>query len=455
MSETTSYALEDMQPEQVVDKAAQPDEVMTDNWDTELTALVAQNADVLVRPSWMSVEVPLSAAMYNIIITRQNVDVLVAEIYRLLTTREEEVKEPEEPSQTANELAENQEPVDKENQRTLHVKEKAAQVNKRISEKATEEEAYPRPLHETKMPISLPVQKIGKNEARQESPTKETGQTIEKLATEPMLQPEFAGQDPVAASSEQFEVAVQEEGVAAQDLVIESPIYEPTKFEVPHEEHQPAQLTELEINEKISIDELQTFSLDLPQQEETQAGPDLLSQPIESAPAALFDTKLENDEYLEPATDLELSTLEAEPFFSLLAERVEIAEPKIVELVDRIISEIVEFSEQVPATSFEDAEDIKEELEEKLIRLFEVAEMAYTHELITAIVNEVLGRRIDIETFVQENKETQILMQGRGTHEAIRQLMGSMSSLNKSMAQACAIGRTTMHLYVSDLSKAA
>ena len=74
-------------------------ETVNDNWDAELTDLVAENADVLVKPSWMDVELPLGAAMHHVPITRENVGMLAAEVRQLLLFNHK--VETEEPAQGA------------------------------------------------------------------------------------------------------------------------------------------------------------------------------------------------------------------------------------------------------------------------------------------------------------------------------------------------------------------
>jgi len=82
-----------------------------EGWDWELTSLVAANADILVRVSWMGgAEMTLGAAMWTFPpITRENVHQVIAEVYQLLANRVIESEELEETDESEEEKVESNE----------------------------------------------------------------------------------------------------------------------------------------------------------------------------------------------------------------------------------------------------------------------------------------------------------------------------------------------------------
>lgn len=89
-------------------------ETTDDNWDQELTGLVAANADVIIKSPWhQGVETTLSAAILAAPeINRENVHIFVAEVHRLLANQATETEEhaDEEKSEPEDELEEMETP---------------------------------------------------------------------------------------------------------------------------------------------------------------------------------------------------------------------------------------------------------------------------------------------------------------------------------------------------------
>ena len=152
---------------------------------------------------------------------------------------------------------------------------------------------------------------------------------------------------------------------------------------------------------------------------------------------------------LEPQVQTSLTIEEIEGSLIQLAGHIEAGEPETIKKTNDILEKIIEVPTNFEAGTIITEAHAQEELEELFTELLEVAGIECTLELIEYLARLTLERRLaDEMQKLKSNDETDSAPQGVGTHEIIKKLLLSLSTLKKTLAQAGAIGKSTLKLYI-------
>lgn len=160
------------------------------------------------------------------------------------------------------------------------------------------------------------------------------------------------------------------------------------------------------------------------------------------------------------APKLDMLVKEAEQAVNELAECIEELGSKETETVHRLLDEIVLKAEEARTTAEinvenqEDslqAEEVKKELKELFIELFDYVEMEYTPELIESFVKLASYEDISALILGLEQEETANVSCDRGLHEVIKHLLTVIARIKKAVFQAYHLGKSAIQLYSQQL----
>jgi len=162
----------------------------------------------------------------------------------------------------------------------------------------------------------------------------------------------------------------------------------------------------------------------------------------------------------EATAELSVPVEEVEESIMLVADTIEEMGSEEAETAHQILDEIIHKVAEAQTLTENDAENQEvaleaegpeEELKELFILLFDHIEMEYTPELIESCVKLALkGDMSELIVTMEKDEETNI-PQDSGTHEVIKQLLATISSIKKSAQHAYQIGKSALQLYSQEL----
>ncbi|HET9850077.1 MAG TPA: hypothetical protein VFP35_00390 [Candidatus Saccharimonadales bacterium] len=327
--------------------------------DSELFSLVSENANVLVTPSWLGVEIPLSAAMYQIVITRENVHAITAEVRRLLANRleqDEETEEPREENQLDEEESETEEEEDEPEQESDPTGSKKEVQKKIIKTEISEDPPKPDETNPQRPvpvePKNIKASKSPAGENQKSSAAKKSSVVEPKLDTpaellqnkpqKPLQSEAKAIPDAPASSSSLGEASI------GNIRVPKAPA--DTGTELKYSIQKPAQPVEADHQEPVFKPS--------PAEIKADSVTEVLPAPAEVRPIANQATEpaTENADFksaIEPGP-IELAPMDNEPVIGVQGTAAELTVEKIEANEDELISSVPEYLKDSPVVFNED-----------------------------------------------------------------------------------------------------
>jgi hypothetical protein len=170
-------------------------------------------------------------------------------------------------------------------------------------------------------------------------------------------------------------------------------------------------------------------------------------------------------EYIEDASEaisgFSVPIEEVEQIILQAADNIEAMEVEEATTAHKILDELVQKTAEAQSplqpgskileVAMETA-DAEEELKELFIQLFDHIEISYTPELIESCVKLALqGNMSELMAEIEQRDEEIRVAQGSGTHEVIKQLLSTISSVKRSVQHAYQIGKSALRLYSQKL----
>jgi hypothetical protein len=436
-------------------------EALHDSWDDELTNLVAANADVIVRCPWLGdAEMELSPAINSIQVqlTPENVDMVVAEVHQMLARAAEENAEEEE-TIADDEITDNKPKPKAEANDTKSAQESESigktDAPKRIiktSEKANEKIVTPasdataeNSAQVAAKNISATTQgaeKIERNAAaKKQTATKpENVQTVARTTVKPTSHipkkpTTKVTQDPIAEKV--YDIDTPEHG-GEKPVIKESPI-DKVELIIPAEE-------------TMDVEEIMN-----PEQKKTKE-PTI----IETAVLNEIKPEMTSEDMVEfsnmSTTDTETNTesnqpieVDATPSFeevtTQIVNKVYDSEPEDQAKIYEIIEQITEYAATQNRGEMDETES-HQELEDLFAELLDILEIDYTPELIDDLAKTTIRWSSVPEeiSFITEKDEPETEDQNHAGQSAKPKQSAFVNDLKKVLAQAYAIGRSTLKL---------
>jgi hypothetical protein len=142
-----------------------------------------------------------------------------------------------------------------------------------------------------------------------------------------------------------------------------------------------------------------------------------------------------------------LTIQEIEDSLIQLTERIEASQPETAEKLNDILDKIIEVPLRFETENIITEVQAQDELEALFTELLDITGVDYTPELVECLVRLTLERHlVDEIKKLKRQEQTDKAPQGIGTHEIIKKLLLSLSTLKKTLAQAGAIGKSALRL---------
>lgn len=253
--------------------------------------------------------------------------------------------------------------------------------------------------------------------------------------------------------------------IAFEDPQAEAEVYMPPELGTiaseTNAELEKPYLGDMELTENYPFDELWQIPEEMPVSYmlEIDATEDL-ALPIGETEYSISPPENENA-VISP--EISVPVEEVEQTILLLAERIEEFEAEEAETAHQLLDEIVQKVEQarVSMEDMEDnvenpedtseAEEVEEELKELFIQLFDYVGIEYSLELIESCVKLVLREGMPELILTTEQEDDINTPQDEGTHEIIKRLLATISSIKKTVLHAYRLGKLALGLYSQEL----
>lgn len=467
--------------------------------DGEVGPLVAAHADVIAPCRWMGgAEVTLSTAIcnYYMIMTEENADQVLADIYEFIAN---EISGKEELDEQNEEKPESEEPED-DNEKT-DAKPEPQKEPAKPEQKPESKPKEPAPPEKTVSKVveaqPLPQPRL----AGKESPKKVASshqktaptQTVSRVTTNTVTKPAGHAAQPrpavsVKASPEttnhapstaearggehKVEYVAEPHTIPAgvESSARQAPAIEPESPAVVEAGAQAEIMPRVEPGEPIPIleenqtvreSETEEISSELLEETSVPVQPALITSelltdlPPVAAPSLELigvpgPTLIAADELLEfPPVEPE-PILEAEKIIYEFAEEAKGAGPRIAAEIEVTPEEIMEAAAkpEIPIEDINNMEQVPpDDLEEAIIELLEVLDINCPPEAIESLVYLVSrwGRAAHLEK-PDGQKDTRQLLEGVGTHEIIKKLLIGLNTAHKTRVPAEALGKSALLL---------
>ena len=217
-------------------------------------------------------------------------------------------------------------------------------------------------------------------------------------------------------------------------------------------------LGDMELTKNYPFDELWQIPEEMPvsYMQEIDAAEDLVL-PIGEAEYSISPPENEN---AVTSPEISVPVEEVEQTILLLAERIEEFEAEEAETAHQLLDEIVHKVEETRVSMEDDlenhenaseAEEVEEELKELFIQLFDYVGIEYGLELIESCVNLVLREGMPELILTIEEEDDINTSTDEGTHEIIKRLLATISSIKKTVLHAYHLGKSALRLYSQEL----
>lgn len=164
---------------------------------------------------------------------------------------------------------------------------------------------------------------------------------------------------------------------------------------------------------------------------------------------------------IETASELPAPIEDIEQVVLELSERIEELEPETSEVIHEILDAIVSKAErsqnviETPTNHLASEivlteEAIEKDLRELFTNLFDKLEMDYTPELLESFTK--LALKVDVSEFVSSIESSSEKSIDKGMHEAIKQLLTTISAMKRAILHAYQLGKSIMRLYAQQLA---
>jgi hypothetical protein len=417
-------------------------ETVNDHWDAELTPLVRENADVIVRCPWQDdAEMTLSAAINSIQIqiSRENVDQVVAEVYLMLANRvveqaeesEDLLDEAEEKAKTESTKAKDL-PAKHGNDKS---KEKPAPEAKKITagfdaqtitetqkveatqviEVRTEQKAEP--AEQTNLESALNIE--AQTTILKVEP--DPANNIDSAKTETELIPDTTNL--LAHEDEVHENTAANDENAYQYYTAETDAKPEITFE---QETETLPNANDETKVETMTEELVSAAMDADDSQKTEAQTNVNTEPYTA-----YDEAIEE-------------VAETENEFSLITPELEFSRPEVLTEASEILNKITELPSNLELGQV-DQEETQEQLEELFAELFEVQNIEHSPEQVEQFARALLNQNHGVESesvIYKEDEESATTT----AHDSIVKQVTSLKHLIISLPSAYAVGKSILKM---------